>query len=242
VDGAIVAPSFVSSPWIRRYPHCRFSEARRTATRAMLRRVGGRPGLRRLLESYFLATSLRCQASSVGGVTGKMPVHCWRGMNRASAANQARSAGSYRTRPTCRRSTAFSCRSISSSASFAASPRNTRTPRQAILCCTRPANHHHASHAARNGRSTPPNRVFGRHKVRLHSKREAQRSPVTVLARNPAKLRRRSRGRPMAARLDEGSLSVRRFRWARPSTWRILSDAPRRHYPGMTMVGCWYDY
>jgi hypothetical protein len=166
VDGAIVAPSFVSSPWIRRYPHCRFSEARRTATRAMLRRVGGRPGLRRLLESYFLATSLRCQASSVGGVTGKMPVHCWRGMNRASAANQARSAGSYRTRPTCRRSTAFSCRSISSSASFAASPRNTRTPRQAILCCTRPANHHHASHAARNGRSTPPNRVFGRHKTR----------------------------------------------------------------------------
>jgi hypothetical protein len=37
----------------------------------MLRIAGGRPGLRRLLVSYFLAASLRCQASSVAGVTGK---------------------------------------------------------------------------------------------------------------------------------------------------------------------------
>ena len=42
----------------------------------------------------FLATSLRCQASRVAGVTGKIPVHRRRGMNRVSAANQARSAGS----------------------------------------------------------------------------------------------------------------------------------------------------
>jgi hypothetical protein len=33
----------------------------------------GRPGLRRLLVSYFLAASLRCQASSVAGVTGRPP-------------------------------------------------------------------------------------------------------------------------------------------------------------------------
>jgi hypothetical protein len=33
--------------------------------------VGGRPGLRRLLVSYFPAASLRCQASSVSGFTGK---------------------------------------------------------------------------------------------------------------------------------------------------------------------------
>ena len=85
----------------------------------MLRTVGGRPGWRRLLVSYFLAVSFRCQASSVTGVTGKTPAQRFRGMNRASAANQARSAGSYRTRPACRRSTAFSCRSTSSSASFA---------------------------------------------------------------------------------------------------------------------------
>ena len=49
----------------------RFSLAMRTARRAMLRIVGGRPGLRPPLVSYFLAASLRCQASSVAGVTGK---------------------------------------------------------------------------------------------------------------------------------------------------------------------------
>jgi hypothetical protein len=39
----------------------------------MLRITGGRPGLRRLLVSYYLAASLRCQASSVAGVTGNAP-------------------------------------------------------------------------------------------------------------------------------------------------------------------------
>ena len=37
----------------------------------MLGDFGGRPGLRRLLVSYLAAASLRCQASSVAGVTGK---------------------------------------------------------------------------------------------------------------------------------------------------------------------------
>jgi hypothetical protein len=41
------------------------------------------------------------------------------GMSLASAANHTQSTGSYRTRPACRRRTAFSCRSTSSSASFA---------------------------------------------------------------------------------------------------------------------------
>src|SRR5438045_3133184 len=81
--------------------------------------VGGRPGLRRLLVSYLPAASLRCQASSVAGVTGKIPVQQLRGMSRASAANHTRSAGPYRTRPAWRRSTAFSCRSTNSPASFA---------------------------------------------------------------------------------------------------------------------------
>ena len=40
----------------------------------MLRAVGGRPGLRRLLVSYFFAASLRCQVSSVAGATGKISV------------------------------------------------------------------------------------------------------------------------------------------------------------------------
>ena len=33
----------------------------------------GRPGLHLKLVAYFLAASLRCQASSVAGVTGKTP-------------------------------------------------------------------------------------------------------------------------------------------------------------------------
>ena len=57
--------------------------------------------------SYFFAASLRCQDRIVAGVTGKTSLQRPRGMSRASAANQARSVGSYRIRPTCRRSTAF---------------------------------------------------------------------------------------------------------------------------------------
>jgi hypothetical protein len=94
VDGATAMPSFMSSPWIRRCPHSGFSLARRTARWATPGTVGGRPGLRRLLVSYFSAASLRCQASSVSGVTGKTPAQRLRGTSRASAANQARSAGS----------------------------------------------------------------------------------------------------------------------------------------------------
>jgi hypothetical protein len=56
--------------------------------------AGGRPGLRRPLVSYFLPASLRCQASSVAGVIGKIPVQRLRGRSRASAANHIRSAGS----------------------------------------------------------------------------------------------------------------------------------------------------
>ena len=94
VDCATVTPSLVISPWMRRYPHSGFSFASRTMMRAMLGTVGGRPGLRRLLVSYLLAASLRCQLSSVAGVTGKMPGQQVRGMSRASTANHSRSAGS----------------------------------------------------------------------------------------------------------------------------------------------------
>jgi hypothetical protein len=128
----------------------------------MLRTVGGRPALRRLPGSYFLAASLRCQASSVAGVTGKTSAQRRRGMNRVSAANHARSAGSYRTRPAFRRSTVFSCRSTSSSAFFSRSPRTTRMARlnnqrisrQTILSSTWLANHHRTSRAGETARST----------------------------------------------------------------------------------------
>jgi hypothetical protein len=126
VDGAILTPSFASSPWMRRCPHSGFSFARRTTRRPTLGTTCGRPGLRRLLVSYLLPASWRCQARSVAGVTGKTPVQRLRGRSRARAASHTRSAGSYRTRPACRRSTAFSCRSTSSSTSFARPPRNAR--------------------------------------------------------------------------------------------------------------------
>ena len=61
----------------------------------MLRAVAGRPGLRRLLVSYFLAASLRCQASSVAGVTGRIPAQRRLGTNRVNAANRERAASSH---------------------------------------------------------------------------------------------------------------------------------------------------
>jgi hypothetical protein len=130
VDGATAIPSFTSSPWIRRWPHSGFSRARRSTSRLILGVVGGRPGLRRLLVSYFLAVSPRCQAMSVEGVTGNTSTQRRRETIRASAANQARSAWSYRTRPACRRSTAFLCRSTS--AAVAWWPRTSTTIRPSI--------------------------------------------------------------------------------------------------------------
>ena len=132
VDGATVTPSLASSPWMRRCPHSGFSFARRTTRRVMPGPAGGRPGVRRLLVSYLPAASLWCQASSVAGVIGKMAAQRLRGMSRASAASHTRSAGPYRTRPAWRRSTAFSWRSTSSSASFARSLRDIRTARPSI--------------------------------------------------------------------------------------------------------------
>ena len=60
----------------------------------MLETVGGRADLRRLLVSYLLAASLRCQASSVAGVTAKTSVQRLRGTSHANAASHTRSAGS----------------------------------------------------------------------------------------------------------------------------------------------------
>src|SRR5208337_3647946 len=79
--GATVTPSFARSPWIRRCPRSGFSFARRTTRRPTPRTVGGRPGLRRLLVSYLLPASLRCQARSVacGEASGILSrtAGCW---------------------------------------------------------------------------------------------------------------------------------------------------------------------
>jgi hypothetical protein len=61
--------------------------------------AGGRPGVRHLLVSYLLAASLRCQASNVAGVIGKILAQRLRGMGRASAAQHTRPADWYPTRP-----------------------------------------------------------------------------------------------------------------------------------------------
>jgi hypothetical protein len=146
--------------------------ARRTASRAMQRTVAGRPGGRRLLVSYLLAASLRCQASSVAGVTGKTPAQRGHGMNHVSAANQARSLGSYRTRPVCRRSTAFLVPEHQQLGVLRLVPPNIRTAKpkvqlmsmQVILSSTRPASHHRIIRAG----ETPGqrcDRVSERHKI-----------------------------------------------------------------------------
>ena len=69
--------------------------------------VGGRPGLRHPLVSYFLAASLRCQARSVAGVTGNTSTQRRRDTIRASAENQTRSAA--RTAPGWRAFAARHC-------------------------------------------------------------------------------------------------------------------------------------
>jgi hypothetical protein len=66
--------------------------------------ASGDPALRSFVTSlrrdqHAVTAGLRCQASSVAGVTGKTSAQRRRVMNRVSTANQARSAGSYRTRP-----------------------------------------------------------------------------------------------------------------------------------------------
>ena len=83
-----------------------------------------------LLASYFIVISLRCQASSVAGVTGKIS-----GQPPGEGPCQCREPHPVSRvvpdRLRWRRSTAFSCRSTSSSAVIARSPRNTSaaTPR-----------------------------------------------------------------------------------------------------------------
>jgi hypothetical protein len=79
-----------------RQSHPADSPARRSTSPRVLGVAAGRPGLRRPLVSYFLAASLRCQARSVADVTGNTSAQRRRNTIRASAENQARSAGSYR--------------------------------------------------------------------------------------------------------------------------------------------------
>ena len=94
VDAAIWWPSLTSSPCTSLCPHAGFSVAMRITSLRIAAAVDGRPGLRRLVWSHLRATSRRCQASSVAGVTANTSPYRRRGTNRDSAASHSRSVGS----------------------------------------------------------------------------------------------------------------------------------------------------
>jgi len=132
VDGATVTPGVARSPWIRRCPHRGFSFARRRPRRAVARdrrrEAGPAPPARVVLSRCQLAVPGQQRRGRHGEDFGPAPT----GRSGASAANHIRPAGPYRIRPAWRRSTAFSCRSTSSSASVAPCPRNISTARPSI--------------------------------------------------------------------------------------------------------------
>jgi hypothetical protein len=119
--GEIWIPSPMSSPVIRRYPHRGFSRASRRISSRTSRPSLGRPG-RRPGYVQRRATSPRCHASSVPGVTKNA---CQRslGSSLLAAARNARSAGRSAGRDTCRRSTAISWRRTTISSSLCSDER-----------------------------------------------------------------------------------------------------------------------
>lgn len=178
-------------------------------------RSGGAPGRRRaawlasFVRAVFLAASLRCQASSVMGATGRLPPAPARDELRERG-EPGRSAGSCCTRPAFRRSTTFSCRSASNSGFWSASPRTTwtasldnqRISRQTILSGTWSASHHRVSLAGERtgqrhdrgpgGTGTPSSR---------HVLTPCSRQPGSPrrLSRHPARTRSRNAGSPASA-------------------------------------------
>jgi hypothetical protein len=121
VLGATRYPSCASSPWMRRYPQVGFSAAIRKIRHRSSRGVDGRPGGRWGLVQWRL-TSARCQRSKVSGVTTRW---CRRSLERSrvNAARMARPGQVGHGLVTCRRSTATSWRSTSSSAFLDVCPR-----------------------------------------------------------------------------------------------------------------------
>jgi len=80
VDGATVIPSFVSSPWIRRYPHAveSPSPAGQQGEQCSGLLADGQACVGCWCRT-FPAASLRCQARSAASVTGKISVQRLRG-------------------------------------------------------------------------------------------------------------------------------------------------------------------
>ena len=132
VDCATVTPSFITSPWIRRYPHSGFSFASRTTRRAMPGTAGGRPGLAPLARVVLARSQLAMPGQQRRGRHGEDFGPAAAGYEPGQRGEQYPVGRLVAHPPAWRRSTAFSCRSTSSSASFARSVRNTRTARPSI--------------------------------------------------------------------------------------------------------------
>ena len=111
-----LTPSPLSSPTIRRYPHCGFSLASR---RIIARNEGSSGGLPDLVCAYvqWRATSCRCQRCSVSGLTANR-AQTGRGSERLNAASSARSARVRLGRAVCLRRIASSWRRTRISNSF----------------------------------------------------------------------------------------------------------------------------
>ena len=137
--------------------------------------VGGRPGLRLPLVSYFLAASLRCQASSVGGVTGKISVpsageeRCQRGepcpVGRLVPDPAGVTAQHRVLVPEYQQLSLLRLLPAQHQHGQAEYPANQQS---AILSSTRPANYHRVL-AAGDGAGQPLNRFFERHRIHLRS-------------------------------------------------------------------------
>src|SRR6266536_1862047 len=118
-------PSLRSSPWIRTHPQPGFSRPRRSTSSRSTGSIGGRPGERRRYV-HFLATSSRCQRSSVCGETGNTD-HRSRGSSVLAAASSRRPRRRSGGRLRVRRNTASSCRSTAFSTSSATADEPPRT-------------------------------------------------------------------------------------------------------------------
>ncbi|CAM5610673.1 hypothetical protein SHIRM173S_04123 [Streptomyces hirsutus] len=120
VEAAIGCPGRAGSPWTLLCPHRGFSLARRRVGFSSAALVGGRPVRPRRRRGPTSPRSVGgAKPGRVPGVIGRTARRRRRAVSADSAVSQNRSAGSWRTGSlSCRRSTAFSCRSTSSRASL----------------------------------------------------------------------------------------------------------------------------
>jgi hypothetical protein len=182
---------------IRRYPHRGLSRASRRISSRTSRSGLGRPG-RRPGYVQRRATSPRCHASSVPGVTKNA---CQRslGSSLLAAARNTRSAGRSAGRDTCRRSTAISWRRTT----ISSSPCSDARKHSNTSAIKRPNSTY--SNDASTGPS--PDRLSQRHYGLERPKGLWQRARSSLCTPHPLELRllaRRRRAEPRLPRRPSG--------------------------------------